>query len=90
MLETADDRDSIYRASIAYLAGIRGFLEQLARDAAIADGDAFARKWHILMKGSIVAAGEGDRDAAKRARQMGRLLLNDEGPAVAGPSRSAV
>jgi len=90
MLETADDRDSIYRASIAYLAGIRGFLEQLARDAAIADGEAFARKWHILMKGSIVAAGEGDRDAAKRARQMGRLLLNDEGPAVAGPSRSAV
>jgi len=90
MLETADDRDSIYSASIAYLAGIRGFLEQLARDAAIADGEAFARKWHILMKGSIVAAGEGDRDAAKRARQMGRLLLNDEGPAVAGPSRSAV
>jgi len=66
--------------------GIRSFLEQLARDAGIADAEGFARKWHILMKGSIVAAGEGDRDAAKRAQQIGRLLLNDEGPAVAGPS----
>lgn len=30
------------------------------------------------MKGSIVAAGEGDRLAARRARQVGRLLLDDE------------
>ncbi|CAN5597734.1 TetR/AcrR family transcriptional regulator [soil metagenome] len=86
MLETADDRDSIYRASIAYLAGIRSFLEQLARDAGIAEAEDFARKWHILMKGSIVAAGEGDQEAAKRAQEMGRLLLDDEGPARAGPS----
>jgi hypothetical protein len=27
------------------------------------------------MKGSIVAAGEGDRDAARRAQAMGRLLI---------------
>ena len=27
------------------------------------------------MKGSIVAAGEGDMDAAKRAQAMGRLLI---------------
>jgi hypothetical protein len=31
------------------------------------------------MKGSIVAAGEGDRDAAKRARRLGELLLAREG-----------
>ena len=36
---------------------------------------AFARTWHILMKGSIVAAGEGDVDAALRAQAMGRFLL---------------
>jgi hypothetical protein len=29
------------------------------------------------MKGSIVAAGEGDHEAAKRAQYMGRLLLRD-------------
>ncbi|MGH7332365.1 MAG: hypothetical protein ACREKS_06375 [Candidatus Rokuibacteriota bacterium] len=29
------------------------------------------------LDGSIVAAGEGDRDAARRARQIGALLLQD-------------
>lgn len=82
MLEAADERGSIYRASIAYLAGIRSFLESLALDAAIAEPEDFARKWHILMKGSIVAAGEGDLQAAKRAQEVGRLLLSYE-PAVA-------
>ena len=41
--------------------------------------DAFSRQWHILMKGSIVAAGEGDRDAARRARELGTLLLERRG-----------
>jgi AcrR family transcriptional regulator len=76
--ETADDHDNVYKASIAYLAGIRDFLEELARGAGVGDPDDFARKWHILMKGSIVAAGEGDPEAAKRAQQIGRLLLAHE------------
>ena len=29
------------------------------------------------MKGSIVAAGEGDAEAARRAKQVAGLLLND-------------
>jgi hypothetical protein len=29
------------------------------------------------MKGSIVAAAEGDREAARRAKQIGALLLRD-------------
>ena len=78
MLEHADAADPIRRAGIAYLAGIRGFLESLARQAGIAEAEGFARKWHILMKGSIVAAGEGDQDAARRAKAIGRLVLADE------------
>jgi AcrR family transcriptional regulator len=78
MLETADDRDAVYDSCNVYLANIRGFLQELARDAGIADPDGFSRKWHILMKGSIVAAGEGDQEAAKRAQAMGRLVLADE------------
>ena len=78
MLEAADDRGRIYRASVAYLTAIRSFLEALAREAGIAEPEGFARKWHILMKGSIVAAGEGDLEAAKRAQEMGRLVLSDE------------
>jgi AcrR family transcriptional regulator len=75
LLEAADPADPIHRAGAAYLAGIREFIKALAEDAGISDPDDFARKWHILMKGSIVSAGEGDRDAAQRARQMGAVVL---------------
>ena len=61
-----------------YLAGIREFLAELATDARIVDPRNFARRWHILMKGSIVSAGEGDVDAALRARQIGTLVLERE------------
>jgi AcrR family transcriptional regulator len=81
MLEAADPADPLHRAGTSYLAGIRDFLEGLARQAGIPDAGGFARKWHILMKGSIVAAAEGDADAALRAREMGRLLLRAELPA---------
>jgi AcrR family transcriptional regulator len=77
MLETADAAHPAHTASVASLANIRRFLEGLAREAGIDDPAGFARKWHILMKGSIVAAGEGDHDAARRAQEMGRLLLAD-------------
>ena len=76
ILEMPDRADPIHRAGTAYLAGIRNFLEGLARAAGIADAEAFARKWHILMKGSIVQACEGDVDAAKRAQRMGRALID--------------
>lgn len=78
MLEHANPEDPIRLASIGHLADIRGFLERLATEAGVSDPADFARKWHILMKGSIVAAGEGDREAARRARELGGLLLGSE------------
>ncbi len=75
MLEHPDADHPVHRAAAAYLAGIRHFLERLAREAGIADADGFARQWHILMKGSIVAAGEGDHDAALRAKKVAAGLL---------------
>jgi len=75
MLEHPDEDHPLHRACATYLAGIRGFLEELARHAGIADAESFAHQWHILMKGSIVAAGEGDRDAALRAQRIAKLLL---------------
>jgi hypothetical protein len=45
-------------------------LEDKFREAGVPDSEDLARKWHILMKGSIVAAGEGDRDATRRAREI--------------------
>jgi hypothetical protein len=54
----------------------------LAEAAGVEDPDAFARQWHILMKGSIVAAAEGDTEAAARARELGALLLAHHGVAT--------
>ena len=50
-------------------------MEELAADAGVSDPASLAGEWHILMKGSIVAAGEGDVDAARRAKRIGRVLL---------------
>jgi AcrR family transcriptional regulator len=77
MLEHPDERHPLHRAAAEYLAHIREFVAALATDAGIADPEPFARQWHILMKGSIVAAGEGDREAARRAQRLGALLLKD-------------
>jgi hypothetical protein len=80
LLEIAEPAHALHLASRDYLARIRAFLADLARDAGVADPDAFARQWHILMKGSIVAAGEGDRQAARRAKELGTLLLQQKVP----------
>jgi AcrR family transcriptional regulator len=82
LLEHPDGDDPVHRASAAYLAGIRDFVEDLARRAGIANAAAFAREWHILMKGSIIAAGEGDEDAARRAQGVARVLLRDRLPST--------
>jgi AcrR family transcriptional regulator len=64
------------RASIRHLQNIRSVVSRLAREAGIRATDSFARSWHILMKGSIVAAAEGDADAAQRAGAMARSLID--------------
>jgi len=48
----------------------------LAEEAGLRDAASFAHSWHILMKGSIVAAAEGDAEAAQRAKLMGRSLID--------------
>ena len=65
-------------ASVQHLSVIREFLAGLAAEAGVEDAAGFAHQWHILMKGSIVAAAEGDREAARRAREIGDLLLVHE------------
>jgi AcrR family transcriptional regulator len=66
-------------ATTAHLATIRGLVREFAEEAGVSDPETVAAQWHILMKGSIVAAGEGDTQAARRARAMGRMLLEREG-----------
>jgi AcrR family transcriptional regulator len=63
------------QASVRHLASIRSVVGRLAEEAALRDPEAFARSFHILMKGSIVSAAEGDAEAAQRARSMAGLLI---------------
>ena len=75
LLEFRDLEHPVGRASADYLENIRSLVRTLALEAGLRDPDAFALSWHILMKGSIVQAAEGDRDAAKRAQALGSLLI---------------
>jgi AcrR family transcriptional regulator len=63
------------KASVEHLANIRTVVSRLAEESGLRDPESFARSWHILMKGSIVSATEGDAEAAKRAKSMARLLI---------------
>lgn len=77
LIEVDSRSHPVHRECRRQLARIRDFVGDLATEAGIPDPEGFARQWHILMKGSIVAAGEGDVDAAMRAKEMGSLLLAD-------------
>jgi AcrR family transcriptional regulator len=79
LLEFGELDHPIRLATAAHLATIRGLVQEFAEHAGVSDPEAVACQWHILMKGSIVAAGEGDAEAARRAQALGRLLLESEG-----------
>jgi AcrR family transcriptional regulator len=82
LLEVTNRDSPVRQASVQHLANIRSYLGELAAQAGVADPDSFARQWHILMKGSIIAAAEGDTHAAARARELGVLLLQRHGIAA--------
>jgi len=82
LLEFEDPAEPVRGACVTHLANIRAFIGELATAARVEDPERFAAQWHILMKGSIVAAHEGDADAAMKARELGLLLLAREGAAL--------
>ena len=88
LLEFSDRAHPAYQASTVHLKNIRSILRSLAEEAGLREPDEFARSWHILMKGSIIAAAEGDLDAAQRAQAMGRMLIEQYRPSPA-PAASA-
>jgi len=81
LLEIDDRAHPVRSATVHHLEVIRSFLRELATAAGIRSPESFARQWHILMKGSIMAAHEGDAEAAARAREVGELLLRESGAA---------
>lgn len=71
-------------ASISYLAQVRAFMRTLAEEAGLDQPDVFARSCHILTKGSIISAVEGDREAAILAKRMAVSLISDHGSLTDG------
>jgi AcrR family transcriptional regulator len=65
----------VRKAAAIHLERIRGIIRALAEEAGLATPRKFAHAWHMLMKGAIVTAGEGHRDAAKDAKAAARLVL---------------
>ena len=66
----------IRQAAAIHLAKIRAIVRGLAEEANLHEPEKFAQGWHMLMKGSIVSAGEGNRIAASDAKRAARLVLD--------------
>ena len=74
LLESKPD-SPVHRAAAIHLAKIRTIVHGLAEDANLREPEKFAQIWHMLMKGSIVSAGEGNRNAALEAKYAARFVL---------------
>ena len=79
------------QACIRHLSNIRGVVIKRAKAAGLTEPEEFARSWHILMKGAIISAAEGDLQAAQRAKAMARTLIEQHrgGPRAARTARAA-
>jgi AcrR family transcriptional regulator len=75
LLEYPPRDDALHMAAAAHLVNIRSFLKSLAEAAHLDEVENFAGTWHILMKGSIVAGCEGNRNAARLAQGAARSVL---------------
>ena len=75
LLESKAD-SPVRRAATIHLAKIRAIVRGLAEEAKLQEPEKFAQAWHMLMKGSIVSAGEGNRNAARDAKCAAQLILD--------------
>jgi AcrR family transcriptional regulator len=62
-------------ASIEFLARTRAHIAGLARGVGLQNPEEFASKCHLLIKGAVVSAAEGDWEAVEQARQMAVPLI---------------
>ena len=74
LLESKPD-SPVRKAAAIHLAKIRAIVRGMAEEANLREPEKFAQAWHMLMKGSIVSAGEGNRNAARDAKRAARLVL---------------
>jgi AcrR family transcriptional regulator len=63
------------QAAIDHLNEVRDVVKDLADEAGLREVEAFVSAWHLLMNGSIVSAAAGDADAARPAKELARVLI---------------
>ena len=77
MLETSGNPESrVLSASRAHLAQVRLVVQGLAVEAGLQEPRELAWNMQLIMAGSIVAAGYGDPEAARRARHSAEMLID--------------
>lgn len=86
LLETEDRGDPVRKGTLDYFAELRAFLQQLAQEAGLRNSEGIARQWMILIKGAVVVACAGDRDAAMRAKELAAALLANKSAALPNSS----
>jgi AcrR family transcriptional regulator len=75
LLESKAD-SPVHHAAALHLSKIRAIVCGLAKEANLREPEKFAQAWHMLMKGSIIAACEGNRNAAREAKCAARLIID--------------
>lgn len=76
VLLESDVDSPVREAAAIHLAKIRAIVHELAVEAGLEDPDEFAQAWHMLMKGSIVSAGEGNKNAAREGKRAAKLVID--------------
>ena len=69
-------KSPVRRAASIHLAKIRAIVRGLVEEAKLREPERFAQAWQMLMKGSIVSVGEGNRNAARDAKCAAQLILD--------------
>jgi AcrR family transcriptional regulator len=85
VLEERAGSGQVRADATARLRYIREFIATLAEEAGIADPAEFALRVQMLLLGAIVAALNGEVDAARSAREIAKLMLEDVSRVVAAP-----
>jgi AcrR family transcriptional regulator len=70
------DDPRVHRETVRHLGVVRAMLETYAEQAGVRNAENVSSQLQMLMMGAIVAAGRGERGAARGARAVAELVLD--------------
>lgn len=75
LLETRDRASPVRRAAVAAIENVYDVVQRLLEEAGIVNSEAVAHQVQIIMRGTIIAAVQGQADAVKQGRVAAQRLL---------------